>query len=60
MKKNLTFENNGFVFKTVSFDNKKMVLTANKFDKQNNFIKVVQLRMGEIPKNIKKQLNPFK
>ena len=57
---NLTFEDNGFVFKVVNFDSKKMVLTANKFDKQNNFIKAVHLRMGEIPKSIKKQLNPLK
>ena len=60
MKQNLTFEDNGFVFKALSFDDKKMVLTANKFDKQNNFIKVVQLRMGEIPKNIKKKINPLR
>ncbi|MEA3383161.1 MAG: hypothetical protein U9Q20_00605 [Campylobacterota bacterium] len=60
MTKNPTFQNNGFIFKTISFDEKKMILTANKFDNQNNFIKVVQLRMGEIPKNIKKKLNPLK
>ena len=57
---NLTFESNGFIFKTISFDNDKMTLKANKFDKQNNFIKTVELRMGEIPKNVKKKLNPLK
>lgn len=60
MIKNLHFEDNGFVFKLTHFDEKKMLLTANKFDNQNNFIKKVQLRMGEIPKNIKKKLNPLK
>jgi len=54
------FEENGFIFKALSFDNKKMVLIANKFDKQDNFIKKVELRMGEIPKSVKKRLNPLK
>jgi hypothetical protein len=57
---NISFEENGFIFKAISFDKKSMVLTVNKFDKQNNFIKKTQLRMGEIPKNIKKKLNPLK
>jgi len=54
------FEENGFIFKALSFDNRKMVLIANKFDKQDNFIKKVELRMGEIPKSVKKRLNPLK
>ena len=57
---NIRFEDNGFVFKALSFDEKKMVLSANKFDKQDNFIKKVVLRMGEIPKSVKKRLNPLK
>ena len=56
----IKFEDNGFVFKVLSFDEKKMVLIANKFDKKDNFIKKVNLRMGEIPKNVKKKLNPLK
>ena len=60
MIQNLSFEDNGFLFKVTNFDEKKMILTANKLDKQNKFIKIVHLRMGEIPKNIKKQLNPLK
>jgi len=56
----IKFEDNGFVFKALSFDNNKMVLCANKFDKQDNFIKKVELRMGEIPKSVKKRLNPLK
>jgi len=56
----IRFEENGFIFKVLSFDNKKMVLSANKFDKQDNFIKKVELRMGEIPKSVKKKLNPLK
>ena len=39
---------------------KRMVLIVNKFDKQDNFIKKVELRMGEIPKSVKKRLNPLK
>jgi len=57
---NIKFEDNGFVFKILSFDSKKMVLSANKFDQQDNFIKKVELRMGEIPKSVKKKLNPLK
>ena len=56
----IKFEENSFVFKVLSFDSKKMVLSANKFDKQGNFIKKVTLRMGEIPKSVKKRLNPLK
>ena len=59
-KLNLTFEDNGFVFKAISFDIKKNILYVNKFDKQNNFIKKTELKMGQIPKKIKKQLNPLK
>ena len=54
------FEDNGFIFKILSFDSKKMILTANKYDKKNNFIKKVELRMGEIPKSVKKKLHPLK
>jgi len=56
----IRFEENGFVFKALSFDSKKMVLVANKFDKKDNFIKKVILRMGEIPKSVKKSLNPLR
>jgi len=59
-KLNLTFEDNGFVFKAISFDIKKNILYVNKFDNQNNFIKKTELKMGQIPKKIKKQLNPLK
>ena len=55
----IKFEDNGFVFKALSFDSDKMVLVANKFDMKNNFIKKVVLRMGEIPKSVKKKLNPL-
>jgi len=56
----ITFEDNGFIFKALSFDEKKTVLIANKFDQKDNFIKKVTLRMGEIPKSVKKKLNPLK
>ncbi|MEA3316063.1 MAG: hypothetical protein U9Q30_09425 [Campylobacterota bacterium] len=55
----IEFENNSFIFKGISFDKKRNLLVANKFDKNNNFIKKVELKMGEIPKNIKKKLNPL-
>jgi len=55
----IKFEDNGFVFKALSFDSDKMTLVANKFDMKNNFIKKVVLRMGEIPKSVKKKLNPL-
>jgi len=57
---NISFQDNGFNFKAVSFDKKRMVLIVNRFDMQNNFIKKAELRMGEIPKNVKKRLNPLK
>jgi len=60
LSKTLIFEDNGFIFKAISFDAKKNILIANKFDKQNNFISKVEKRMGQIPKKIKKQLNPLK
>lgn len=55
----IKFEDNGFIFKALSFDSDKMVLVANKFDMKNNFVKKVVLRMGEIPKSVKKKLNPL-
>jgi len=55
----IKFEENGFIFKALSFDSDKMVLVANKFDMKNNFIKKVVLRMGQIPKSVKKKLNPL-
>jgi len=58
--KNITFEDNGFIFKATSFDNKTMVLHCDQFDNQNNFIKKRKLTFAELPKNIKKKLNPLK
>lgn len=60
MIEKIRFEDNGFVFKAISFDMKRMVLIANKCDQEDNFIKKVELRMGEIPKSVKKRLNPLK
>ncbi|MEA3354226.1 MAG: hypothetical protein U9Q33_10455 [Campylobacterota bacterium] len=59
-KINFTFEMNNFIYKSTSFDKKEMVLYANKHEKDDSFIKKVQLRMGEIPKSVKKKLNPLK
>jgi len=57
---NLTFEENGFIFKCISFNKNRNKLIANKFDKKNNFIKKVEIKMGQIPKSVKKKLNPLK
>ncbi len=60
MLKNITFEENGFVYKVISFDKKNNSLEVNQFDKQDNFIKKTTLKMAQIPKKVKKQLNPLK
>ncbi|MEA3497984.1 MAG: malate dehydrogenase [Campylobacterota bacterium] len=57
---NITFEDNGFVFKSISFDITKNILYVNQFDKKDNFIKKSQLKMGQLPKKIKQKLNPLK
>jgi len=58
--KNIIFEENGFIYKALSFDKKNNALEVNQFDKQDNFIKKTTLKMAQIPKKIKKQLNPLK
>lgn len=58
--KDITFEDNGFIFKAISFDNKMMILHCDQFDKQENFIKKRKLTFAELPKSIKKRLNPLK
>ncbi len=59
-KSNIVFEHNNFICKVINFDLKKNVLSFNKYDKENNFIKKDELKMGQIPKKIKKLLNPLK
>ena len=56
---NITFEDNGFIFKAISFDINKNILYVNKFDQQNNFILKTELKMGQIPKKVKQKLNPL-
>lgn len=58
--KDITFEDNGFIFKATSFDNKTMLLHCDQFDKQNNFITKRKLSFAELPKKIKQKLNPLK
>jgi len=58
--KNIKFEENGFIYKALSFDKKNNSLEVNQFDKNNNFIKKTTLKMAQIPKKVKKQLNPLK
>ncbi len=60
MLKNIKFEENGFIYKALSFDKKNNSLEVNQFDKNNNFIKKTTLKMAQIPKKVKKQLNPLK
>ena len=60
MRLDITFQINSFIYKAIDFDTKQNVLHANKFDTNNEFIKKVKLRMGEIPKSVKKKLNPLK
>ncbi|MEA3513668.1 MAG: hypothetical protein U9R37_08710 [Campylobacterota bacterium] len=59
MIENISFQDNGFLHKAINFDNKKMVLYVNRF-KNDKFIDKIELRMGQIPKSVKKQLNPLK
>ena len=60
MISNIIFEDNDFIFKSLSFNKNTNTLIANKFDKKDNFIKKVEIKMGQIPKNVKKKLNPLK
>ena len=60
MISDIKFEDDNFIFKCISFNKKTNTLMVNKFDKNNTFIKKVDLKMGQIPKNIKKKLNPLK
>ena len=60
MIQNITFEDNGFIFKAISFDKKNNSLLVNQFDKQDKFIQKTTLKMAQIPKSIKKNLNPLK
>lgn len=57
---NIQYEENGFTFEAVSFDKKKNLLIANKFDKEHNLIKKVEVKMAQIPKKVKQKLNPLK
>ncbi|MEA2019498.1 MAG: hypothetical protein U9N59_13750 [Campylobacterota bacterium] len=56
----IKFEDNGYIFKSISFNKSTNTLIANKFDKKENFIKKVEIKMGQIPKSVKKKLNPLK
>jgi hypothetical protein len=56
----ITFKDNGFIFKAVSYDTKSNTLICNQFDKNENFIQKRKLTFGELPKSIKKKLNPLK
>lgn len=57
---NLKFEDNGFIFKAISYDSKTNTLLCNQFDKDEKFIQKRKFTFGELPKNVKKSLNPLK
>lgn len=58
--KDITFEDNGFIFKATSFDTKTMILHCDQFSKENTFIQKRKLTFAQLPKSIKKRLNPLK
>jgi hypothetical protein len=58
--KNITFEENSFIYKALSFDKKNNSLEVSQFDKQDNFIKNTTIKMAQIPKKVKQKLNPLK
>ncbi len=60
MIQNIIFEDNGFIFKALSFNKKNNSLEVNQFDKNNVFIKKTTIKMAQIPKKIKKIINPLK
>jgi hypothetical protein len=57
---NISFTQDGYRYNAISFDKTKMVLKTNQLDTNGNFIKVYEFRMGQIPKSVKKLLNPLK
>ena len=56
---NIQFETDGFIFKAISFNKNTNTLSVNKYDTKNNFIKKTEIKMGQIPKKVKKLLNPL-
>jgi len=56
----IVYEDNGFIFKAVSYDKKTNTLLCNQFNKNKEFIQTRKLTFGELPKSVKKQLNPLK
>ena len=60
MIENISFEYNGFILKSIILNKNTNTLIVNKFDKNNKFIKKDEIKMGQIPKSIKKKLNNLK
>jgi hypothetical protein len=60
MLSDIKFENNGYIYRCINFDKKTNTLIANQFDTKENFIKKIKIKMGQIPKNIKRKINPLK
>ena len=56
---NIKWEDDKFIYKALSFDKKNNSVVVNSFDKNGNFIKKVTLKMAQIPKKVKKVLNPL-
>ncbi len=60
MEKNLSFEHNGMTMKIVFFNQNKMSVDVNCFDKDDNFIKKANIVFAQLPKKLKAILNPKK
>ena len=58
-KLDIKFQDENFIYQAISYEKKKNILFVNQFGLDNKFIKKTELKMGQIPKRIKKQLNPL-
>ena len=57
-QKNLIFIHNNLTTKIISFNRLNMSVDVNCYDKNNNFIKKENIVFAQLPKKIKKLLNP--
>jgi len=53
MENNLSFEQNGMVLKIIYFNKKNMSVDVNCYDKNNKFIKKMNVVYAQIPKKLK-------
>ncbi len=57
---NLSFEQNGLTMKIIYFNKKKMNVDVDCYDKNDKFIKKMNIVFAQIPKKLKLILNPKK